>query len=195
MSVLCASLTTRSTPADTAAEVPPVWWELGVKVSTEGWYTGPLSQTGAATGNGVINPLPQFKHMNWPQIITVCWFAWVLAYSLAKDVRFSLPLPDRNGEEFKKRRDRYSNVRTMTPEWGQERYEQACRSKWRALHLSIKAKLVACQEGVETFEESFLAHFVVPGGRTIGEQVIPQLNEMASTGKIPALQLMAGGDA
>lgn len=44
----------------------------------------------------------------------------------------------------------------------QTAYEQALRSRWRALVLAIKSKLVSVAAGVESFEEAFLAHIVVP---------------------------------
>lgn len=44
----------------------------------------------------------------------------------------------------------------------QQSYEQALRSRWRALVLAIKSKLVSVESGVESFEEAFLAHIVVP---------------------------------
>src|SRR5262245_58482775 len=67
----------------------------------------------------------------------------VLAFrARGKQVRFVLPLPDRNGREF-----------THTPERNLERsqaareaaYEQAVRQRWRALALVIKAKLEAVE--------------------------------------------------
>jgi hypothetical protein len=45
------------------------------------------------------------------------------------------------------------------------------RRRWRALVLVIKARLEAVAEGVETFDEAFLAHIVTPGGATILEEL------------------------
>lgn len=42
-----------------------------------------------------------------------------------------------------------------------KRWEQACRERWRALVLVLKAKLVSVESKVETVEEAFLAHLVV----------------------------------
>jgi hypothetical protein len=58
--------------------------------------------------------------------------------------------------------------------------EQLRRSRWRALLLCIKAKLESVARGVETFEEAFLAHVVMPGGDTIYEQMKPKLIEIAA---------------
>jgi hypothetical protein len=48
---------------------------------------------------------------------------------------------------------------------------QAERSRWRALLLSIKAKLVSVESGIETFEDAFMAHVVMPDGGTVSEHV------------------------
>lgn len=53
--------------------------------------------------------------------------------------------------------------------------EQAVRSKWRALLLCIKAKLEAVESGIETFEEAFLAHVVMPDGKTVAEHAMPAI--------------------
>jgi hypothetical protein len=49
------------------------------------------------------------------------------------------------------------------------------RSKWRSLYLVIKAKLESVSSGIETFDEAFLAHVVMPDGRRFGELVQKQL--------------------
>ncbi|GAG36103.1 unnamed protein product [marine sediment metagenome] len=61
------------------------------------------------------------------------------------------------------------------------------RQKWRALSLVIKAKLEAVESGISIFEEEFLAHIVLPDGRTIGDFMIPQIKTIYSSGKMPKL--------
>lgn len=47
---------------------------------------------------------------------------------------------------------------------------------WRVLVWSVKARLVAVEEGLESFEQAFLSHLVDPGtGRTLWEQVRPEI--------------------
>ncbi len=49
-------------------------------------------------------------------------------------------------------------------------------SRWRALLLSIKAKLEAIREGIATFDEEFLANVVDrESGRNVGHLIIPEL--------------------
>jgi len=100
-------------------------------------------------------------------------------------IRFVLELPDRDDPRF-----------TMTPAGRKRRapdamlkaYEQATRSAWRSLALVIKAKLVAVDDGIVTFEQEFLAHIVLPSGETVGEYAIPQVALAYKTGDaIPRL--------
>jgi hypothetical protein len=43
------------------------------------------------------------------------------------------------------------------------------RRMWRALKLCVQAKLEAVESGIESFEEAFLAHVVMPDGKTVYE--------------------------
>jgi hypothetical protein len=66
---------------------------------------------------------------------------------------------------------------------------KAHRSKWRALLLSIKAKLVSVDTEIETFEEAFLAHVVLADGSKVGDAVKPALIEQYKTGRMTPLLL------
>lgn len=54
-----------------------------------------------------------------------------------------------------------------------ERERQQSRQKWRALLLAIKSKLESVESHIETFEEAFLAHIVMPDGVTVGQHTRP----------------------
>lgn len=105
-------------------------------------------------------------------------------------VRFTLPLPDRNDPKFWKtetgRKRKYTSV---IAEW-----EQACRQRWRALALVIKAKLEAVESGITSFEDEFLAHTILPGGngQTVGQWIAPQLVEAYERGEMPRLLPLLG---
>lgn len=54
-----------------------------------------------------------------------------------------------------------------------EKEQQQRRQKWRALVLAVKAKLESVDSGIETFEEAFLSHIVMPDGLTVGQHARP----------------------
>lgn len=103
-------------------------------------------------------------------------------------VEIRITFPDRDAKEFRetpggrRRRDEDAAFRA---------WEQACRARWRSLSLVLKAKLEAVDAGISTFEREFLPDVVVgfSDGRrvTIGDRIIGQLPEIASSGQIPRL--------
>lgn len=66
-------------------------------------------------------------------------------------------------------------------------WEQACRQRWRALALAIKAKLEAVEAGITTFEDEFMAHIVLPDGSTFGSWARPQIAKVYELNAMPAL--------
>lgn len=107
----------------------------------------------------------------------------LISFKMAeRTVKFVLPLPDKAD---------YSH----TPSRGYERsadererhWEQACRQRWRALALVIKAKLEAVESGITVFEDEFLAHIMIPGGLTFGEWAKPHFKEIYAGGRMPKL--------
>lgn len=99
-------------------------------------------------------------------------------------IKFMLPLPDRKDKRFQFTPSRQWQ---RTPEEALKAWEQECRSAWRALGLAIKAKLEAIERKITTFEEEFMAHIVLPTGMTIGETILPRLNETLSGNPLPPL--------
>lgn len=101
-----------------------------------------------------------------------------------RQIRFLLPLPDKQAREY-----------WYTPGRGQRRtdeaahtaWEQACRSRWRALYLIVKAKLEAVDAGISTVEREFLYDIVLPDGQTAGEWMAPQIETAYETGQMPAM--------
>ena len=73
------------------------------------------------------------------------------------------------------------------PETQRRQWEQACRQRWRAMLLLIKAKLEGVASGITSLEEEFLAHIYLPDGRTVGEFMRPQIEESYSTGRMPPM--------
>lgn len=96
-------------------------------------------------------------------------------------IRIHLPIPAL--DEF--RLDGRGRTRTATAQ--AEAYGQEIRRRWRALHLSLKAKLVAVQEGIFTVEDEFEPHIVIPGtNRTMREHTRHQLQKSLETNTPPS---------
>jgi hypothetical protein len=83
---------------------------------------------------------------------------------------FNLPMPAKDRREFT-----HHSRGPRTQEAALAAWEQACRQRWRALALAIKAKLEAVDVGITTFEDEFLAHIMLPNGDTVGSWMKPQI--------------------
>ena len=106
-----------------------------------------------------------------------------------RQIKFILPLPEI--EEFSLTptgRERSENSKY-------EAWEQACRQRWRALNLVIKAKLEAVECGISIFDDEFMANIVLPSGETVGDFMRPQIEQTYLTGYPPKmLSIMEGGE-
>jgi hypothetical protein len=111
----------------------------------------------------------------------------VLFETQDRRVRFTIPMPDRGAKEFgyEPHRGLPRSERAATQFW-----EQACRQRWRALLLAIKAKLESVEAGIESFDEAFLSHIVLPDGETFGPRALDAIT-IAYSGK-PLPPLLAG---
>lgn len=78
------------------------------------------------------------------------------------------------------------------PALGKGGSDQARRSRWRGLLLCIKAKLESVESGIETFEEAFFAHIVVPGGATVYEATREQVATAYQLGEVKGPLLIEG---
>ena len=104
-----------------------------------------------------------------------------------RQIKFILPLPTK--EEF--RLTPTGRERTENSQY--EAWEQACRQRWRALNLVIKAKLEAVECGISVFEDEFMANIVLPGGQTVGDFMKPQIEKAYVSGGVPDMLPMLGG--
>lgn len=101
-----------------------------------------------------------------------------------RQVRFYLPLPDRNSRKFT-HTEHQGKLRS--PDSHAKAYEQAVRQSWRALALVIKAKLEAVESGITEFEDEFMAHITLPDGRSVGDFMKPQIEQAYLSGTMPKL--------
>lgn len=102
-------------------------------------------------------------------------------------VIFRLPLPKRSQKEIANYR--HSSGRWLPRESAaiQTAWEKACRQRWRALALVIKAKLEAVECGISLFEDEFLANIVMPDGQTVSEHVRPKIAAAYESGNMVPL--------
>lgn len=107
-----------------------------------------------------------------------------------RQVRLMVPLPkfaafatfERKGKPVER-----------TPEDQAKQFEQACRTRWRAVVLVVKAKLELIEIGMSDVEREFLADITLPDGRSVGELLKPMIQQAYLNGAMPpAFQLTAG---
>ncbi len=104
----------------------------------------------------------------------------VIAFTMeARQVRFILPMPSRDERRFTQHSRGARTAEAALKEW-----EQACRQRWRAMALVIKAKLEAVESGISVFEDEFMANIVLPGGRTVSEEVRPSIAAAYADGRV-----------
>ena len=107
----------------------------------------------------------------------------VIGFSMdGRQIRFTLPLPGRDDREFWYTKGRQYK---RTEQQAYAAWEQACRSRWRALYLIIRAKLEAIESGISTVEREFLYDVVLPDGQTVGEFISPQIEMAYKAGQLP----------
>lgn len=99
-----------------------------------------------------------------------------------RQVRFVLTMPAPTERAFTHTK---TNMRRAEHTAKQE-WEKACRARWRALALVIKAKLEAIEIGISEFEHEFLANIVLPDGSTVGTWVAPQLVDVYARHEMPS---------
>lgn len=87
-------------------------------------------------------------------------------------MRFTLPLPvEPERETATRANERRAEIRRL----------------WRALALSIKAKVVAVSDNIATVEQEFMGHIVLPNGETVAEWLEPQLERIYNERRMPPL--------
>ncbi|AUZ33801.1 hypothetical protein C3B78_04530 [Arthrobacter sp. PGP41] len=64
--------------------------------------------------------------------------------------------------------------------------ERANRKSWHALALAIDAKLAAAAAGIATLESEFLAHVVLPGNKTVLDELKPVIDSAYRSGRRPS---------
>ena len=119
----------------------------------------------------------QFMY-GWDQEKAIVCFRMV-----ERQIKFLLPMPDKSDKAFTETPTGKARAEAAAyKEW-----EQACRQKWRALSLVIKAKLEAVEAGIAVFEDEFMANIVLPNGGTVSQFMLPQIEAAYETGEMPMM--------
>lgn len=105
-----------------------------------------------------------------------------------KRIKFLLPLPAKSEKRFWQTPSRRY---ARSADAAYKEWEQACRQRWRALALAIKAKLESVESGIASFEEEFYAFIMLPSGKTVYEESYEAVNNAYLSGSMPKL-LMPG---
>jgi hypothetical protein len=104
-------------------------------------------------------------------------------------IRFLVQLPDPEDKKY----THVSAYRRRGAQAAFQAFAQGERQRWRALYLVIKAKLEAVESKIATFEEEFLSHTVLPNDQTVGEVVLPMVEQAYGTGKMPKMLTTTAG--
>ena len=107
----------------------------------------------------------------------------VIAFRMnERQIRFVLQMPRRDERRFT-----HHSRGARTPDAALKEWEQACRQRWRALALVIKAKLEAVESGISVFDDEFMANIVLPNGNTVSQEIGHKLVTAYSTGAMQVL--------
>lgn len=105
---------------------------------------------------------------------------FVMFRAQGRFVRFRVPMPSLDDVPTVDGRGT-----RLKPEQREAKREQESMRRWRALLLAIKGKLEVVESEIETFESAFAMQIVMPDGRTVGDVVLPQIEEAYETGEMP----------
>lgn len=90
-----------------------------------------------------------------------------------RTIRFVLPRPDPTARRFTHDKRGFRRSPGALAKFT----DQADRQRWRALYLVIRAKLEAVESGIAVFEQEFLAFVVMGNGLTVGDVLVPMLQD------------------
>ncbi|GMW01483.1 MAG: hypothetical protein AMXMBFR84_26200 [Candidatus Hydrogenedentota bacterium] len=102
------------------------------------------------------------------------------------NIIFRIAMPDPNSTRFT---HSHNGARRRSNEAAYKEWEQGCRERWRCLFLCIKAKIHAIDSRVETFEQAFMPHIMMPNGQTVAEMALPAIKQSYESNGEPPLQL------
>lgn len=115
--------------------------------------------------------------------------AAVMFEAHGRRVRFTLTFPGADDPQFR----RTKGDRVRSPEQRAEAAVAEERRRWRTLLLAIKAKLDVVESEIESFEEAFATHIVLPDGSSVGEWLLPQIDQAYESMTMPPMLALGPG--
>lgn len=107
-----------------------------------------------------------------------------------RSIKFKLDFRSQNDRRYTHTE---SKGKERTQKAAYELWELDCRQKWRVLVLLVKATFEAVYTDLMDFDAAFMSAIVTNSGKTIAEQILPQLEKVISTGKMPLMITDGGG--
>lgn len=106
--------------------------------------------------------------------------------------RLEIPMPKLEDFSTRAKGERGRLFGKRSPDEQRKHHEQACRARWRAVLLVVKAKLELVAMGVSSIEREFFADLLLPDGRTMHRALAEQIEASYKTGAMPPLLGMGG---
>lgn len=133
----------------------------------------PVEKSRAEIESTLIKYGAQEFHSGWKEDAAMIGFRLGALF-----IRFVLPIPPRTERRFTHKKSRYGYEVKRSELQQEAEHKQEVRQRWRALLLTIKAKLEAVECGISSIEQEFLAFIVMPNQMTLGEFIIDHSDAM-----------------
>jgi len=105
----------------------------------------------------------------------------ILFELFGRSVRIHVKDPNINDKEIQLTPSGYQRNPTSI----QTAFDQAKRQMWRVMLLFLKSTLEAIDMGVIELDQAMFPYFLLPNGKTVAEQLIPQLKSNVSILSLP----------
>lgn len=103
-------------------------------------------------------------------------------------IEMSISLPNVNDKKFK---HTPSGRWTVSEDRAYQEYLAEVRRRWRSLALALKAKMVAVDDGITTFEHEFLPYMIAADGQSVAAKLMPDVERAMAGGGLHVTMLPA----
>lgn len=109
---------------------------------------------------------------------------------LDRTIRFTVVLPAKKQEKYRLDKRGYAR----SPEKQYALWDQDCRTTFRAVLLVVKAKFESVAWKIETFEQAFYSHMVLPNGLTLYEATHEAVERAIAARSMNGLLALTAGE-